>query len=156
MTTPAIGSPAPSFTLPDADGNQVSLEAYRGRSVVLYFYPKSFTGGCTAQACSLRDAHGSLLADGIEIIGISVDDVDTQRRFRDEYALPFAVLSDVGGKVASAYGVYGITKADGSILDEARRVTFIIDDRGVVRQVIDPAHADVHADEVREALAATA
>ena len=151
-TNVTVGQAAPDFELPGPDGARVRLRDLRGKKVVLYFYPKSFTGGCTAQACGLRDAYSSFQTEGIEVVGVSVDDVETQRRFRDEYGLQFPVLADVGGVVSQQYGVYGITKKDGSVLPEARRVTFLIDQSGVVRSVIDPAHADVHVAEVREAL----
>jgi peroxiredoxin Q/BCP len=155
MTTAVTtGERAPDFELQGPDGVPVRLSQFRGRNVVLYFYPKAFTGGCTAQACGLRDAYSNFQSAGIEVIGVSVDDVETQKRFRDEYALPFPVLADPGGAVAQKYGVYGITKKDGTVLNEARRVTFMIDANGVVRGVIDPAHADVHAAEVLEAMKA--
>lgn len=151
-TSVTVGQVAPDLELPGPDGVPVRLSALRGKTVVLYFYPKSFTGGCTAQACGLRDAYSTFQAQGIEIVGVSVDDVETQRRFRDEHGLPFPVLADPGGTVAQTYGVYGITKKDGTVLNEARRVTFVIDAAGVVRSVIDPAHADVHVSEVQAAL----
>lgn len=153
MTTPSAGQIAPDFSLPAPDGDTVSLSQFRGHTVVLYFYPKAFTGGCTMQACSLRDAQPSLEAEGIKVVGVSVDDQETQKRFRDEHQLPFPVLADSGGNVARTYGVFGIQKADGSVLPEARRVTFIIGPDGTILEVIDPAHADVHLDEVRAALA---
>lgn len=153
MTTPSAGQTAPDFSLPGPDSETVSLAQFRGQTVVLYFYPKSFTGGCTMQACSLRDAQPSFEDEGIKIVGVSVDDQETQRRFRDEHQLPFPVLADPGGSVARSYGVFGLQKADGTVLPEARRVTFIIGPDGTIRQVIDPAHADVHLDEVRAALA---
>jgi peroxiredoxin Q/BCP len=153
LTTPSAGQIAPDFSLPAPDGDAVSLSQFRGHTVVLYFYPKAFTGGCTMQACNLRDAQPSLEAEGIKVVGVSVDDQETQKRFRDEHQLPFPVLADLGGNVARTYGVFGIQKADGSVLPEARRVTFIIGPDGTIREVIDPAHADVHLDEVRAALA---
>jgi peroxiredoxin Q/BCP len=153
-TKVTTGDKAPDFELQDPDGVSVRLSDLRGKSLVLYFYPKSFTGGCTAQACGLRDAYSTFQSEGIEVVGVSVDDVETQRRFRDEYALPFPVLADPGGTVAQKYGVYGITKKDGTVLNEARRVTFIIDGNGVIRGVIDPAHADVHVAEVLDVMKA--
>jgi peroxiredoxin Q/BCP len=151
-TAVSEGQEAPDFELVDPDGNLIRLSEFRGRTVVLYFYPKAFSGGCTTQSCALRDAHSALTDEGAVVLGVSVDDQETQRRFRDAYSLPFPVLADEGGLVAKTYGVLGPAKVGGSTRSEARRVTFIIDAEGTVRRVIDPAHADIHVDEVREAL----
>jgi thioredoxin-dependent peroxiredoxin len=148
------GRVAPEFVLPDADGKLVRLSDFRGKSLVLYFYPRSFSGGCTTQSCGLRDAYSTFEAEGIAIVGVSVDNRDTQRRFRDEYSLPFPVLADEDGAVSRSYGVLGESASADVRVMQARRVTFIIDANGLVRAVIDPAHADAHVDEVRQVLSA--
>ena len=144
-TTPAVGEQAPDFTLTDENGQAVSLGDYRGKRVVLYFYPKSFTGGCTMQACSLRDGYEGLSGVNAEVIGVSVDDADTQKRFRAEHNLPFPVLGDANGDVARQYG---LMRDNGT----ARRVTFVIDEQGKIKHVFDPAKTEGHAEEVAAVL----
>jgi peroxiredoxin Q/BCP len=150
--TIGTGVEAPDFRVSGPDESSIRLSDYRGRTVVLYFFPKSFTGGCTTQACSLRDAYSNFADRRVEVIGVSVDDVDTQRRFRAEHGLPFPVVADPDGRIARAYGVYGNPKSSGEVLGQARRVTFVIDPMGVIRTVIDPATAALHADEVLKLL----
>jgi peroxiredoxin Q/BCP len=144
-STPEAGQQAPDFSLPDGSGRTVKLSDYRGKKVVLYFYPKSFTGGCTAQACSLRDGYADLGNVNAEVIGISVDDEDTQKRFQAENNLPFPVLADAKGEVATLYGVL----KDSGV---ARRITFVIDESGNVTHVFDPAGTEGHAAEVAAVL----
>jgi peroxiredoxin/maleate cis-trans isomerase len=148
---PAVGDTAPAFELRDGDG-PVGLEDFRGRKVVLFFYPQAFTGGCTEEACSLRDEFPTISEANAAVIGISVDDIDVQERFREEYGLPFPVLSDPGGEVCKAYGVFGIKRADGSVLPQSRRATFIIDENGTVAAVFDPVSPQGHGAEVQAAL----
>jgi peroxiredoxin Q/BCP len=148
---PAVGDTAPAFDLGDGDGS-VALADFRGQTVVLYFYPEAFTGGCTTEACGLRDEYPAITEADAVVLGVSVDDADKQRRFRDEYHLPFPVLSDPGGEVARRYGVFGIERADGSVLPQARRVTFIIDPDGRIAEVFDPVTPADHPAEVRAAL----
>lgn len=148
---PTPGDEAPVFTGKDQDG-EFSLAQLRGKKVVLFFFPEAFTGGCTTQACSLRDDFTDLSGFNAEIVGVSVDDDDTQARFREQYGLPFRVLADPDGTVANQYGVYGITRADGSVLPQARRVTFVIDEDGKIGTVIDPADPATHGQQVKDAL----
>ena len=148
---PTVGDLAPTFELSDGE-RPVALSAFRGRTVVLYFYPQAFTGGCTAEACGLCDEYSAITSADAVVVGISVDDADTQRRFRDEYRLPFPVLSDPDGVVARQYGVFGIERADGSVLPQARRTTFIIDPSGRIAEVFYPVSPAEHAAEVQEAL----
>jgi peroxiredoxin Q/BCP len=145
------GDHAPDLELKDSEGQPFRLRDLRGRTVVLYFYPRSFTEGCTAQACRLRDAYGGFAADSVEVIGVSVDDVETQQRFREAHSLPFPVLSDPDGATARAYGVE-IQADDSDAVVMARRVTFIIDPAGIVSNVIDPVHPGSHDREVTESL----
>jgi peroxiredoxin Q/BCP len=144
-TMPQVGQEAPDFSLPEGGGDTVSLRDYRGKKVVLYFYPKSFTGGCTSQACSLRDGFEDLSGLNADVIGVSVDDAETQQRFRAENNLPFPVLADANGDLARQYGVL---KETGT----ARRVTFVIDEQGKITHVFDPAKTEGHAEEVAAVL----
>jgi peroxiredoxin Q/BCP len=148
---PTVGDLAPTFELADGE-KPIALNALRGKAVVLYFYPEAFTGGCTAEACGLREEYAAITSADAVVVGVSVDDADTQRRFREEYNLPFPVLSDRGGTVARQYGVFGIERADGSVLAQARRATFIIDPDGRVAEVLYPVSPAEHAAEVKAAL----
>ena len=130
MPTIANGTPAPDFELPDQHGNLVRLSQYRGRSaVVVYFYPKDDTTGCTIEACRFRDDFEKFRSTGAEIIGISDDSTESHDRFASKYKLPFTLLSDKGGHVRK---LYGVKKTFGVI---PGRVTFVIDRQGIVRHV---------------------
>jgi len=127
------GQQAPDFELPDTNGDPIKLTSFKGKkNVVLFFYPKDFTGGCTAEACSFRDSYEDFSDAGAEVIGISSDDVISHRNFASRYKLPFILLSDKGGKVKDLFGVkndlFGLLKG---------RVTFVIDTSGVVVKVFD-------------------
>lgn len=126
MASISVGDVAPDFTLPDQDGNQVTLSERRGRVVVLYFYPADETRGCTAEACSFRDAYASFGDLGADVIGVSSDAVEKHRSFADHHRLPFSLLSDKGGKVRGQYGAKMLGLLPG-------RVTYVIDAEGVVR-----------------------
>jgi peroxiredoxin Q/BCP len=124
-----VGEPAPDFTLADATGKDVSLAAFRGRPVVLYFYPKDDTPGCTKEACSFRDQYEDFREAGAEVLGVSSDSSESHKKFASRYKLPFTLLADRGGKVRKLYGV----PATLGLLPG--RVTFVIDAGGVVRHV---------------------
>jgi peroxiredoxin Q/BCP len=127
MAKPTVGDMAPDFELKDKDGNPVRLSDYRGKqSVVVYFYPKDETAGCTAQACSFRDSYEDFKALGAEVIGISSDTKGSHTRFAERHSLPFVLLSDLGGKVRKAYGASDLM----GLLPG--RVTFVIDKDGVI------------------------
>jgi len=124
------GDEAPDFTLPDQDGRQVTLSSFRGRSsVVLYFYPKDFSRGCTAEACGFRDSYEEFTDLGAVVIGVSSDTVESHKKFVDDYLLPFTLLSDRDGKVRK---LYGATKGFGLL---PGRFTLVIDKTGIVRHV---------------------
>lgn len=143
------GDEAPKFELPSEEG-EVSLADYRGEWVVLYFYPKDFTSGCTREACDFRDALSSKLMDAT-VVGVSPDDVETHRKFREEHGLPFTLLSDTDHAVAKAYGAYGNKGAFG---EGVKRSTFVIDPQGrVARSYYNVKSAD-HAAQVAEDLKA--
>lgn len=130
MTALEIGSTAPNFTLPDHNNNPVSLSDFRGKkSVVLFFYPKAFTGGCTAEVCAFRDSHEVFQEAGAEVIGVSQDSVATQDSFAQRYHLQYKLLSDKGGMV---WKQYGIPKWMGLL---PGRVTFVIDREGVIQHI---------------------
>jgi peroxiredoxin Q/BCP len=147
-----LGAPAPDFELPDQDGEPVRLSALRGRTIVLYFYPKSDTPGCTTQACSIRD-RGSEYADaGVKVIGVSPDPVKRVKRFHDKRSLNFTLLADEDHAVCECYGVWVQKSMFGRPYWGAQRTTFIIDADGVIVHVIPKASPKTHDDEVLKAL----
>lgn len=142
------GNAAPELSIPASDGKIVTLGALRGAPVVLYFYPKDETPGCTRQACSLRDAWGPISATGARIFGVSLDGVDAHARFIANHKLPFPLLADPRGDVAARYGVL---RALGPIRS-ARRVTFVLDGEGRITHIFDPADPADHTEKVLNAL----
>ena len=146
------GDRAPAFTLPDQDGATHRLSDYRGRTVVLYFYPRDFTPGCTTQACSLRDTNEEIAAEGAVILGVSTDDADSHRRFREEHGLNFRLLSDVGAKVSTRYGSWGEKTLYGRKSIGMTRATFIIGPNGKLLRVWKRARAADHGETVLKAL----
>ena len=145
------GGQAPDFTVRDTDGNEVSLADLRGRKVVLYFYPKDDTPGCTKQACSIRDSYSEFEERGIKVLGVSLDDQASHRKFADKYELPFTLLSDTDHAVADAYGVYGEKEFMGKKYMGVDRKTFLIDEQGRIKKVFNKVNVEEHADEVLEA-----
>jgi thioredoxin-dependent peroxiredoxin len=149
------GDVAPDFTVPDQDGNEVSLSDHRGKKVVLYFYPKDDTSGCTAQACALRDHAQTLAASGAVILGVSPDDVKSHRRFADKYALPFTLLADTDHAIADAYGVWKEKSMYGRRYWGNERTTFVIDEEGRIAKVLAKVKPAEHVDQVTASLQAT-
>ncbi len=143
------GDPAPDFALPDQDGEIHRLDDYRGRWLVVYFYPKDDTPGCTKEACSLRDAFAAFRALDVSVLGISLDDVDSHRDFASRYRLPFPLLADPGGEVARAWGALGGFWP----IRYAKRHTFIIDPRGRIARVWRKVRPASHGAELLDALA---
>jgi peroxiredoxin Q/BCP len=150
------GAHAPDFTLPDQDGNDVSLSDFAGRTVVLYFYPKADTPGCTTQACSIRDRRADYEAAGAVVIGVSPDPVSRVKKLHEGQDLNFTLLADADHAVCERYGVWGEKSMYGKKYWGAARSTFIIDGDGVVRHVIPKASPKTHNDEVLAALGAFA
>jgi thioredoxin-dependent peroxiredoxin len=146
------GETAPDFELPDEDGNPVRLSDLRGGPVVLYFYPKADTPGCTTQACGVRDHLPSYDEAGARVIGISPDPVDAVKKFHDKQALNFTLLADEDHSVCEAYGVWGEKSMYGKKYMGATRATFILDDSGTVVHVIPKVSPKTHDDEVLAAL----
>jgi thioredoxin-dependent peroxiredoxin len=142
------GQPAPSFTLPDQDGNPVSLADYAGKTVVLYFYPKADTSGCTVQACGVRDHLPNYAEAGAVVIGISPDPVSAIRKFADKHGLDFTLLADEDHAVCEAYGVWAEKSMYGRTFWGTTRTTFIIDGSGTVTHVIHKVSPKTHDDEV--------
>ncbi|HWK52824.1 MAG TPA: thioredoxin-dependent thiol peroxidase [Hyphomicrobiales bacterium] len=148
MTLPKIGNLAPPFTLPDQHGEKHSLKDYRGQVVVVYFYPKAMTPGCTVQACGLRDSHSALEALNIEVLGISNDPVARLAKFEQKEKLNFTLLSDEDHSVSEAYGVWGLKKFMGREYMGLHRTTFIIDAAGKLRHVMEKVNTKTHHDDV--------
>jgi thioredoxin-dependent peroxiredoxin len=147
------GTPAPDFELPDQDGNPVRLSDLRGQEVVLYFYPKASTPGCTIQACGVRDHQTDYGATGATVLGVSPDPVKKVKKFHDDESLNFTLLADSDHAVCDLYGVWGEKSMYGRTYMGAMRSTFIIDADGIVRHVIEKASPKTHDDEVLAALA---
>jgi thioredoxin-dependent peroxiredoxin len=145
------GDAAPDFESRDAAGNPVKLSDLRGRKVVLYFYPKDDTPGCTKQACSLRDSFAEFGRRGIEVLGVSLDDEKSHQKFAEKFSLPFTLLADTNHKVSDLFGVYGEKQFAGRNYMGVSRKTFLIDEDGRVRKVFDKVNVDEHADEVLKA-----
>lgn len=148
MTFPKVGNLAPAFTLLDQSGNKVSLKDFRGRNVVLYFYPKAMTPGCTVQACGLRDAQQELADLNAVAIGISPDPVKRLEKFIDRDQLNFTLLSDEDHAVAEKYGCWGLKKFMGREFMGILRTTFIIDQDGKLRYVMSKVNTKSHHDDV--------
>ena len=148
------GTPAPDFALESDAGETVRLSELRGKPVVLYFYPKDDTPGCTTQACGIRDAYGEFERAGAVVLGVSPDRVARHVKFKDKYDLPFTLLADPDHAVAEQYGVWGEKKYMGREYMGVFRTTFVIGPDGTVRKVMRDVKPATHADDVLEALAA--
>lgn len=145
------GQEAPDFTAPTQDGNPLSLSDYRGDWVVLYFYPKDDTPGCTTQACNLRDGYQKLQDAGLVVIGVSEDDVESHEDFAEKYNLPFPLVADPEHEVLDAYGVYGERSMYGNTFMGTARTTYLIDPDGVIRHVFKRPKTGAHTEEVLQA-----
>jgi thioredoxin-dependent peroxiredoxin len=142
------GKPAPDFELKSESGDSVKLSELRGKPVVLYFYPKDDTPGCTTQACGIRDAYGEFERAGAVVLGVSPDDESSHVKFRDKYELPFTLLADTDHSVAEQYGVWGEKKYMGRTYMGVSRWTFVIDEDGNVKKVLPDVKPATHADDV--------
>ncbi|MCX7763606.1 MAG: thioredoxin-dependent thiol peroxidase [Bacteroidia bacterium] len=143
-----IGSEAPDFSAPDQDGRIIRLSDFRGKKVILYFYPKDDTPGCTKEACNLRDHYEELTAAGYVILGVSADDVPSHKRFAQKYNLPFSLLADPEKTIIKAYGAWGVKKMYGKEYEGIQRITYIIDEAGRVADVITKVKAEDHAAQI--------
>jgi peroxiredoxin Q/BCP len=153
MTTKLTpGDPAPDFTLPDADGNETTLSDLRGHKVIVYFYPAASTPGCTTQACDFRDNLSSLKGSGYSVLGISPDQPDKQKRFRDKENVNFPLLCDPSRQALDAYGAYGEKQLYGKTVIGVIRSTFVIDEAGTVEQAMYNVKATGHVAKLRKDL----
>jgi len=147
------GSTAPAFKTKDANGQTVSLKDLRGQRVVLYFYPKDDTPGCTKEACSFRDAFSQYKKKGIAVLGVSPDNEASHQKFVTKYKLPFTLLADTDKSIAEAYGVWGEKKFMGRTYMGVHRTTFLIDEKGKIKKIFEKVKPEDHANEVLEAFA---
>ena len=150
MNTLKAGDKVPEFTAMDQDGNSVSLSDYKGKKLVVFFYPKANTPGCTAEACNLRDYYKELQDAGYSLLGVSADSQKKQSNFRDKYEFPFPLLADEDRSVIETFGVWGPKKFMGREYDGIHRKTFIIDASGTVERVIDKVKTKDHAAQILE------
>ena len=147
------GSTAPAFKTTDANGEAVNLKDLRGQKVVLYFYPKDDTPGCTKEACSFRDAFSKFKKQGIAVLGVSPDSEKSHQKFATKYKLPFTLLADTDRSIVEAYGVWGEKKFMGRTYMGVNRTTFLIDEKGKIKKIFAKVKPEDHASEVLEAFA---
>ena len=145
-----VGDKVPSFSVTDDQGNTQNLSDYKGQKLVVFFYPKANTPGCTAEACDLRDHFKELQNAGYALLGVSADSQKKQRNFSEKFEFPFPLLADEGKQVIEAFGVWGPKKFMGREYDGIHRMTFIIDENGVVERVIDKVKTKAHAAQILE------
>jgi peroxiredoxin Q/BCP len=143
-----IGDKAPAFVANDQNGLPVSLKDFKGKKVVLYFYPKDDTPGCTAQACNLRDNFSALTNKGIVVLGVSVDEVKKHKKFEDKYKLPFTLVADEEKKIVADYGLWGEKKFMGKTYMGTSRVTFLIDEKGKIVHIIEKVDTKNHTEQI--------
>ncbi|MBV9789673.1 MAG: thioredoxin-dependent thiol peroxidase [Chloroflexi bacterium] len=147
-----VGDQAPDFTLKNDAGEDVSLSSLRGKPVILYWYPRDDTPGCTVEACSFRDAYAEFEQAGAVVLGVSTDNTRSHQKFKNKFSLPFTLLSDTDHQVAEQYGVWGLKKFMGREFEGINRITYLIDENGVVKQVWPKVKPEGHADEILQAL----
>ena len=137
-----VGMPAPAFQAPDQNGATVSLDQFRGKKLVLFFYPKDNTPGCTAEACDLRDNYSTFMARGYEILGVSADSEKSHQNFISKYDLPFKLISDVDKNLLEAYNAWGEKKLYGKTYMGIIRKTYIISEEGIIEKIIEKEHIE--------------
>ncbi|MFZ4520673.1 MAG: thioredoxin-dependent thiol peroxidase [Bacteroidales bacterium] len=152
MTKLAVGDLAPAIESADQNGNPVSLGSFKGRKVIIYFYPKDNTPGCTAEACDLRDNYQVLIDKGYEIIGVSADDEKSHKNFSEKYVLPFALIPDKAKKVIMDYGVWGKKKLYGKEYEGINRMTFIVDEAGKIAHIFTKVETKNHTAQILKAM----
>ena len=150
MSRPKIGEKAPEFSGVDQDGNEVKLSDFKGRKLILFFYPKDDTPGCTAAACSLRDDYDALKEAGYDMLGVSPDKPAKHTKFINKYDFPFSLLADEEKETLKAYGAWGRKKFMGREYDGVLRSTYIIDEEGKILEVIEKVKTKTHAQQIRE------
>ena len=152
MTELAEGNKAPEFSGKDQSGNEISLKDLQGRKVILYFYPKDNTPGCTTESCNLRDNYRELIKKGFEVIGVSADSEKSHQNFIEKYDLPFNLISDSGKEILKAYGAWGLKKLYGKVYEGILRKTFIIDEQGVILKIINKVDTKNHTNQILDAI----
>jgi len=148
MTTLKIGDKAPNFKAKDNQGKIIQLSDYAGKKLVLFFYPKASTPGCTMEACDLRDNYQTFLEKGYDVLGASADSAKRQQNWIDKHGLPFPLLADEDKTVINAFGVWGEKKFMGKTYDGIHRVTFVIDGNGIIEDVISKVKTKAHTDQI--------
>ncbi len=148
MTQLKPGDKAPAFSAKDQDGKTVSLSDFSGSKLVIYFYPKDNTPGCTTQACNLRDNYDALLKNGYKVLGVSADGEKSHQKFIEKFKLPFPLLADTEKEMLKAYGVWGPKKFMGRSFDGIHRTTFVIDEQGVISEVITKVDTKDHTSQI--------
>nr|WP_315155043.1 thioredoxin-dependent thiol peroxidase [uncultured Flavobacterium sp.] len=148
MTTLQKGDQAPSFSGVDQDGKTHQLADYAGKKLVVFFYPKASTPGCTAEACDLRDNYARFEAQNYALLGVSADSAKAQAKFKDKYEFPFPLLADEDKAVIQAFGVWGPKKFMGKEYDGIHRTTFVIDEKGIIEELITDVKTKVHASQI--------
>lgn len=148
MKTLKAGDKVPNFKGKDQDGNIISFSDYKGKRLIVFFYPKASTPGCTVEACNLRDNYKLLQDEGYELLGVSADSQKRQTNFRNKYEFPFPLLADEDKEVINTFGVWGLKKFMGREYDGIHRKTFIINEKGLVETVIDKVKTKHHADQI--------
>lgn len=150
MSKLKVGDKAPDFQAIDQDGRSISLTDYKGKKIILYFYPKDNTPGCTDEACSLRDGYDDLTQSGYDVIGVSADSEKSHQGFISKHNLPFRLIADTDKKVIQAYGAWGEKKMYGKSYEGIIRTTFIISEDGTIEEIIDKVKTKNHASQVLE------
>lgn len=151
MKTLKVGDEVPNITVNDEAGNEICFSDYKGKRLIVFFYPKASTPGCIAEACNLRDNYSILQEKGYEILGVSADTEIKQSKFKTKYKFPFPLLADVDKKVVTAFGVWGEKKFMGRVYDGIHRKTFVVDPDGIIERVIDKVKTKDHAAQILEA-----
>jgi thioredoxin-dependent peroxiredoxin len=150
MTKLKIGDKAPDFNAKDQNGEDISLSAFRGKKVILYFYPKDNTPGCTAEACNLRDNYSDLLTKGYKVIGVSADNEKSHNNFIGKFNLPFPLVADVDKKVIKTYGAWGEKKMYGKSYEGIFRISFVISEEGNIEKIIEKVKTNDHVRQIFE------
>lgn len=148
MISLQVGDKAPSFSTTDQDGKPIKLSSFKGKKLVLYFYPKDLTSTCTVQACNLRDHYKVLLKKGYIVLGVSPDSASSHQKFIAKNKLPFPLLVDTDRQLAEAYGVWGEKKMYGRTYQGIHRTTFVIDEKGKIERILDKPKSSMHAEEI--------
>ena len=147
-----VGDTAPDFTANNQDGKSISLKELKGKKVILYFYPKDDTPGCTAEACNLRDNYNELIKHGFEVIGVSPDGEQSHTKFKSKYDLPFNLVADPGKSILKSYGAWGKKKMYGKEYEGVLRTTYVINEDGIIEKVIPKVDTNNHTKQILEEL----